>query len=242
MLVGCARNDGRKTFEFLKAEHDIVENTKVELKQSIKPVRFPTPPVFSASVNRSERIAKTKQYHDALNNYWNTIIQNSQQAERILNDAETKISGLDSAEAGDDAINLTKGYESSFGDRVQVFVEIEALAKLEQTKLNKNEQSHLIASVIPGILETVATDNPAFAVNSFLKGASSDLNQENKQDQEIQAHLTRLQEMMETFKHDSGDLITKRSELVTSYRAKYPKFSWDELVPTAGQTNTNKVN
>ena len=29
MLVGCARNDGRKTFEFLKAERDIIENTKI---------------------------------------------------------------------------------------------------------------------------------------------------------------------------------------------------------------------
>src|SRR6267378_1999463 len=134
MLVGCARNNGRKTFEFLKAEHDIVETTKIELKQYLIS-QPPTPPDLSKTKPKSrERGAELKKYHDALSAYWNAVIQNSQQAERILNDAETKISRLDSAGVGEDAINLTKSHERSFGDWVQIYVETEALVDRKSTR------------------------------------------------------------------------------------------------------------
>lgn len=241
ILVGCARNDGKKTFEFLKAEREILENTKVELKQCSNP-KPPTPPIFEATVNKQERreqSAKIKNYHDALNDYWNTVIQNSQKTDRILNEAETKISRLDSAGVGEEAINLTKSYESSFGDWVQVSIEIEALAKLEQTKLRQNGQSKLFVSLIAGIIEKMS---PATLAFTNIKDVLSDQKQEINQDQEIQSHLTHLQEAVAVLNHDVADAITKRSELVTSCRAKHPQFAWKELLPAAMTANTNKVN
>jgi hypothetical protein len=241
MLVGCARNDGKKTFEFLKAEHDILENTQVELKQCSNP-KAPTPPVFRKGeiISGRERLAEIKNYRDALNAYLNAVIQNSQQAERILNDAETKISGLDSAGVTEDAINLTRSYESSFGDWVQVFVEIEALAKLDQAKLHQNGQSQLFPSLIVGILDMM--ENPAIGTGVILKGVTNDMKQQIERNQEAQSHFAHLQEAVAAFKHDSGITITKRSELVTSYGAKYPKFAWNEVLPATVQTNANKAN
>jgi len=223
----------------LKAEHDILENTKVELKQCSNP-KPPVPPDLSATKPKSrERGAEIKKYHDALNAYLNTVIQNSRQTVHILNDAETKISGLDSAGVGEDAINLTKSYESSFGDGVQVFVEIEILAKLEQTKLRQNGQSKLFIPLVAGIIEKVSPSTLAF---TLIKDVLSDKKQQIDQDQETQFHLTHFQEAVATLNHDVADVITKRSELVTSDRAKYPNFSWNELLPTEIQTNRNGVN
>jgi hypothetical protein len=237
MLVSCARNDGTKTYEFLKGENDILKNSEIELKKCLSP-KPPIQPIFPAKVSRQERIAKIKQYHDALNNYLNTVIQNCQRGERILNGAEIKISGLDSNGVEEDAINLAKSYERSFGDGVQVSIEIEALAKLEQTKLRQNDQSKLFVSLVAGIIEKVSLTTLAFTV---IKDVLSDKKQSIDQDQETQSHLTRLQEMVTTLNRDIADVITKRSELVTSYRAKYPKFAWNELLPIAIQTNTNEI-
>jgi len=177
-----------------------------------------------------------------LNAYLNTVIQNSQQAQHILNDTQTKISRLDSAGVGEDAINLTKSYESSFGDWVQVFVEVEALVKLDQTRLRQNEQSKLFAPLFAGILDAIVADNPAVGAGVFLKSVSNDMKQEIERNQEAQSHFAHLQEDVATLQHDIGDTITKRSELVTSYGAKYPKFAWNELLPATVQTKTNKAN
>jgi hypothetical protein len=229
MLVGCARNDGKKTFEFLRAEHEIIENAKIELKQCSNP-KTPTPPVFSADVNHQERLAEIKKYHAALNAYWDAIIQNSQKAENIFSSAEIKVSGLDSTGVGEDAINLTKAYERSFGDAVQVFGEFEALAKLQQIKLHKNGQSQLFVSMVAGIIEKISPATTAF---TLTKDVLSDQKQAIDKDQETQSHLTHLEEAVAIFKHDIADVITKRSELVTSYRAKFPKFEWNELLPAS---------
>ena len=237
MMVGCARNDGKKTFEFLKAEHDILENAKTGLIQCSNP-KPPTSPVFSTGVNRQERLTEIRNYHAALNAYWNAVIQNGQRAEPILNGAETKISGLDSAGVGEDAITLAKSYERLFGDQAQVIVEIEALAKLEQTKLRQNGQSKLFVSLFAGIIEKIS---PATLVLTLTKDVLSEKEHEIGQDQETQSHYARFQEAVVTLNRDIADVITKRSELVTSYRAKYPKFAWSELLPASVQTNTIKA-
>jgi hypothetical protein len=230
VLVGCARNDGRKTFEFLKAERDIIDNAKAELNKCSSP-KPPSPLAVSKSkkLNR-EQLETEKAYHIALDQYLSLLIQNSQQAERILNDTETKISGLNSSGVGEDAINLTKSYEQSFGDTVQLFVEVEALAKLDQNKLRNNQQSKLFAPFIAGILDA-ATGNPATGADVFLKSVSNAIKQEIEQDHEAQSHFIHLQEASEILKHDVGDAITKRSELITSYGAKYPEYSWNLLLP-----------
>jgi hypothetical protein len=242
MLVGCARNDGRKTFEFLKAEHDIIENAKIELQQCSNP-KPPIPPAFLAGKGKQggnrEQSAEIKDYHAALNAYWNTVVQNCQQAERILNGTEAKMSGLDSAGVEDDAINLAKSYVRSIGDQVQVIVEVEALAKLEQPKLRQNGQSKLIFSLVAGLLEK---PSPTALALTLVKDALNNQKQEIDQDQETQSHFTRLQESIATLNHDIADAITKRTELLTSYHAKYPKFVWNELLPTVMQTDTNQVN
>jgi hypothetical protein len=243
MLAGCARNGGEKTFEFLKAEHDILENAQVELKKCSNP-KAPTPPIYRQGqiISGRERIAEIKNYRDALNAYLNAVIQNSQRAEHILNDAETKISGLDSAGVTEDAIDLTKGYERSLGDSVQVFVEFEALAKLDQTGLRQSEQPKLLAPLLAGILDAMVAKNPAVGASVILKSVSDDTKQKIERNQEAQSHFAYFQEAVAAFKHDSGDTITKRSELVTSYGAKYPKFAWNKLLPATVQTNTNKAN
>src|SRR5208282_1828424 len=101
------------------------------------------------------------------------------------------------------------------------FVEIEALTKLEQTKLRQNGQSKLFVSLVAGIVEKMS---PATLGFTIIKDVLGEKKHETEQDSETQAHFTRFQEMVAALNHDIADVITKRSELVTSYRAKYPNF------------------
>ena len=173
-----------------------------------------------------------KAYRAAADQYLSRLIQNSQQIERILNDAETKISRLDSSGVGENAVNLTKDYEQLFGDWVQVYVEVEALAKLDQTKLRSSQQPQLIAPLLAAILDTAATDNPAVGAGVLLKSVSNDVKREIDRSQETQSHFARFQEAVAAFNRDLGRAVTERSELITSCQAKYPKYAWTSLLPT----------
>ena len=169
ILVGCARRQGGKTFEFLKAEREILKNTSVELKKysNSKP---PSPPDFSEERNRIERTKATKEYRDTLRHYWNTVQQNSLQAERVLNEAETKISRLDSSGIGDDAINLATDYEHLLGSMVQIQVEIKAVAEVFQGELQEDREAEAGRHLMAGAL-VVAAD--AFTAGALTPVAMS---------------------------------------------------------------------
>jgi len=151
ILAGCARGQGKKTFEFLKAEREILRSTKEELKKCSNP-KPPSPPDLSEAQNGLERIRAAKEYRVALRHYWNTVQQNSLKAERVLNETETKISRLDSSGIGDDAINLATDYEHLLGSMAQIQVETKAIAELLQAELQENRAAdavrHLMAAAL----------------------------------------------------------------------------------------------
>lgn len=235
-LVSCSRQGGKESFEYLKAQHQILENTKLKLKQYSNP-KPPSAPVFSRQTLPRQRLEATKAYHDAMNRFLSGVIQNSEESERLLNDAQTRISALNSAGIHPDAIVLAKLYEQSLGDRVQLCVEIKALATLEKNKLRQNKQHELITPFIIEILEAVVTENPTVVAGAFLKGVSQNMKQDEQDVEsrrEEQSHFMRLQEVVAACERDVSQTITKRSELITSFGAKYPGYPWNSLLTTTG--------
>ena len=238
ILAGCSGNGGQKTFAFLKAGRDVLENTKSQLSQYSYP-KPPLPPDPRTRMPFKERLATVKAYHAELKNYLNAVIGNSQQSERILTDAQTKMSELNSAGVDIDAVNLTKNYENALGAQFRVRVEIEALAELDEAKLDNAQQSRiLINTMIPGIVETCITQNPSFAVKSFVNGISKNLKQDIDRNQETQTHLGRLEDAVTNLKQDVGAAVTERSELVSTYKEKYSKLPWDDILPPESLQNT----
>ena len=238
VLVGCSRQGGKESFEFLKAQHEILENTKLELKKHSNP-KPPSAPVFSRQTPLRQRLEATKAYHDALDRFLSAVIQNSEESERLLNDAQTRISALNPARIHPDAAVLAKLYEKSLGDKVQVYVEMKALATIEQNELRQNKQHELITPLIIGILDAVVTDNPAVGAGEFLKGVSQNMKKDIERQQAEQSHFMHLQEVVAAFERDSSQTITKRSELITSFGVKYPGYPWNSLLPATAQSSTN---
>jgi MFS superfamily sulfate permease-like transporter len=249
LLVGCGRSQGKKTFEFLKAEREILNNTNSTIKQHPKP-KQPTPPDLSNDWTRSERADDIKAYRVAMAQYFGAAIQYSQQVEKLANEAQTKISRLDSSGIGDDAVDLTKDYEQELGSRVQECVEVEAILKLAQAELKENRQAELASHLLKGALVLAADYCTAGALTpmaltagagTFLKGVSSDVNRDSERNEELQSHYASLQKVVAEFDHYRGEVVTKRSELVTAYRAKYPQYDWSSVLPSeeqaAGQTH-----
>ncbi len=237
-LAGCSRQDGKASFEFLKAQHKIWENTKLELKKYSIP-KPPSAPVFSRQTPLRQRMEDNKVYRDALDRYLSTVIQNSQESERLLSDAQSRISALNSAGIHPDAAALAKLYEHFLGDAVQVYVEMKALATIEQTELRQNNKDDLITPLVIGILEAVATDNPSPIAGAFLKGASQNIKRQQAIKSQTESHLMHLQEVVAAFERDKSQTITKRSELITSFGAKYPGYPWNSLLPATAQSSTN---
>jgi MFS superfamily sulfate permease-like transporter len=248
LLVGCGRSQGKKTFEFLKAEREILNNTNSTIKQHPKP-KQPTPPDLSNDWTRSERADDIKAYRVAMAQYFGAAIQYSQQVEKLANEAQTKISRLDSSGIGADAVDLTKDYEQELGSRVQECVEVEAILKLAQAELKENRQAELASHLLKGALVlaadycTAGALTPALAAGAgtVFKGVVSDENRADQRNDELQSHVANLQKVVAEFDHYRGEVVTKRSELVTAYRAKYPQYDWSSVLPSeeqaAGQTH-----
>ncbi|MGA2603688.1 MAG: DUF5666 domain-containing protein [Verrucomicrobiia bacterium] len=251
ILAGCARSQGKKSFEFLKAEREILRNTNEELKKCSNP-KPPSPPDLSEARNGIERTKAIKEYRVALRHYWNTVQQNSLKAERVLDEAETKISRLDSSGIGDDAINLATDYEHLLGSMVQIQVETKAIAELFQAELQENREAeaarHLMAAALVAAADycTGGALTPVLAkgAGTFLTGVASDAKRGSERSQELQTHSANLQKVIADVEHYHGEVITKRSELVTSYRAKFPEYDWSSFLPSeeqaAEQTHTSQ--
>jgi hypothetical protein len=241
VLVGCSRQNGKATFEFLKAQHDILESTKLELKK----YSYPKPlaaPVFSRQTPLRQRLQAIKAYNDAQDDFLTDVIQDSEESLRVLHDAQTRISALNPADIQPAAIALAKLYEQSLGDGAQVCAEVKALATLERVQLrrNKNKNQELITPLITGVIDGLIADNVAAGAVTFLKGISTDIELDNELRQEIDTHFLHLQEAVATLEQDKSQTITKRSELITSFGAKYPGYPWNSLLPVTTQSSTNR--
>ena len=222
ILTGCSRNDGKRTFEFLKSEREVINDMREEFQKH----SFPPPPT-------PIKLKGLMEYRRAdVVQYWNTVIQNSQQMRKVLNETQTKISALDSSGVEDDAINLTKNYEQLLGDTGQAWVELETLGKEElQTEQKQNNSHPILAELIPGIIKSIAAENPAPAVAAFGKVVSNGIQQKNTLNQELQSDVKHLQDALATLQHDGENMVTARSELVTTFNSKFPKYSWNFLLP-----------
>jgi hypothetical protein len=128
---------------------------------------------------------------------------------------------------------------------VQVQVEIKAIAELFQAELQENREAkagrHLVAAalVVAADACTAGALTP-FALTAgagtFLKGVSSDANRDSERSQDLQTHSANLQKVVTDVEHYHGEVITKRSELVTSYRAKFPEYDWNSFLPSEERT------
>jgi Cu/Ag efflux protein CusF len=242
-LVGCGRSQGKKTFDFLKAEREVIESMKNEALKFPKP-KPPSPPDYSEAHNAFQRSQINKAYRVASGQYFGSVIQYSQQVEKLVNEAETTISRLDSSGIGDDAVNLTKDYEQMLGDTVQQCVEVRAVLKLAQAELMENKQAELGSHLVSGALALAAVAFSAGALTpaaltagagTFFKGVSSDENRDSERNEELQSHYANLQKVVAELEHYRGEVVTKRSELVTAYRAKYPQYEWSSVLPSEVQ-------
>jgi hypothetical protein len=232
-LSGCGRNDGAKTFEFLKAEQAILENTQKELKESPIP-QPPIPPVLSEDASKRERVEAKKAYLKAEEAYLAALIGCCQQAERLLNNAQTDISRLDSSGVGEDGITLTEDYERNLGDCVQGCVELKAIATLYQENLLENKGQELLGAAFKAVVAmAMASETAGLSVGleAFGKGILADVEQDNERGQKLKVHSARFQAIIAAREHDTAEMVTDRSELVTSYRAKYPEYQWDSILP-----------
>jgi hypothetical protein len=51
--------------------------------------------------------------------------------------------------------------------------------------------------------------------------------------QEAESHLLKLQEAMTALDRERSRTVTRRSELVTEFRAQYKGFQWDLVLPSS---------
>jgi hypothetical protein len=168
-----------------------------------------------------------KAYNEDLGRYFDAVAQRSREIEHILNDAQTKISRLDSSDTGDGVITLTKDYEQLLGDLVQWHVEIRAIAEIKKTELSQNKK--VVMDLAVDLIEAAMTET--LSAGAFLKSLAGELKQKIELDKALQSHHATLQKLVANLEHYRGEVVTKRSELVTSYRAQFPEFEWDLVLP-----------
>ena len=233
---------GKRTFDFLKAQHDIAKATDHELKK-LSNLAQPKAPDLSEIRSAIQRSRAERAYRLAMIQYWGAVIQRCQQIQDALNDAETKISGLDSAGVGEDALSLTKTREHMLGDMVQMCAEVRALASLAQEELQANPREQIVSDLAAGIVTAAAVYVSGGALagalttgeGAFANHLSRDVKAGIERRQDVQAHYASLQNAIAEFQRDRGEAVTKRSELVTAFRARFPQYDWNSLLPAENQ-------
>lgn len=226
LLVGCGRNQGKQTFELLKAEHEIIQNMRSELKECSLPKK-PTAPDASAKLTRVQRQNAEKSYHDEMGRYFLAVMQRYEQGEKIVNEAERQISKLDTAGVGDDVVRLTQDRERLCGDTVQYFVEMRALTGSKRSQWGQKDSGEALEF----FLDVVGTAvQPEIGGGALLKTLSRAAERQDARKLEIQEDYAALRKAVETWERHRGVVVTKQSELVTSYRARYPKYDWNSVL------------
>jgi len=230
LVAGCHRHSGKESFGFLKAQQQIMANVSVGLGRYSLP-KPPPLPVFSRQTPPRQRIEASKAYRSALDHYFGTVIEDCQELEHSLDEAQTQIGGLNATGVEPDVISSTKLLEASLGDMVQILVEIKALSGVAQSDLRQNNAQLMKATLVKGVLEAIATQNLAAGAGTILKGISVDMRRGIEQQEEVKSHFALLQQAIAGAERDSSNAVTKRSELITSFAARYPAYLWASLLP-----------
>ncbi len=86
------------------------------------------------------------------------------------------------------------------------------------------------------------------AIREVGKGISAQATHNSEEAQENEAEHLRLNDVVATFQDvktklesDKSDLLTKRSQLLTTLAAQYPEQPWSSLWPTPSETNKSDL-
>jgi hypothetical protein len=229
MLVGCSRNVGQPTFEFLKAENHVLENAKLDFRRLSVP-KQPIAPVIQKRASPREKIESRQKYAREQAAFFDDLNQFGSSLESLCNQTEAKMASIDAAGVDPEAVQLIKVYERTFGEASQVAIEMKALAQMGQRELHRNPGKELAPALFVGLIEA-CTQDWLGAAKSALGGVVEVVNRTESDLQEIQVEGEVLQKEAIKFDRDKSNLVTACSEVKTSFSAKYPEFAWSSLFP-----------
>jgi hypothetical protein len=232
-FVGCSHNEGKATFDFLKAEREIIDETVAKIRQLPFP-KVPVTPGSARGMTVRQRKEAEKKYSEAMEQYCGGMIHTTDQVMALLNDAQTRLSRLDASGIDKGAIALTKSYDQLLGDVAQEMVEFKALITLARDEFRQKKQDPVFKGLVVGVLEGIFTGSWIVGGREVLKSVSRDTQQKNDISREAEGQLLRFQEARSAVERDRSRTFTRRSELATTLRSRYAGFAWGlVLLPPA---------
>ena len=228
LLTSCSDHHGKATFDYLSSLHAALNDANESLKQHPLPIP-PSPPTFTRQTPPKQRMDESKQYNAKVGQYWNILIESSEQGQKIVLDAENRLSSINADEVDAEAIAQTKLFEQELGDSVQMHVELESFAKMKLTDIQQNRQNSPIGPAMEGLLAEFATANPVIGLETFAREEGKNVEQKTAAQQREQLETANLQKAMATFKADKAKTVTKRNDLMLTLAGKYSHFQWTSI-------------
>jgi hypothetical protein len=245
----CSGQDGQATFDYLKAQADIVEQGRRSTKDDQIP-KPPTAPVFTKQTKLKERQVQLKEYRESLTQFYTNIIQITTDSEKVLNTVQNQLSALNGARVARKAIAFTMLREQVLWDAVEVEIKLRAWATQAQEDMRKPHARDAIFPhlLLAGIESASGIGGAALAFREVAKGVSEQAKINNGKAQEKEKEQLRLDDSTAALEDagtklasDIEELDTKRTQLLTTIEAQYPQFGWNSLIEGHSQTGGSAI-
>jgi hypothetical protein len=250
IATACSRQHGQATFDYLKAQMQILEQGRRNMKDHQIP-KPPTPPVITKQTKPKERLAQTKEYRESLAQFYTNLIQISWESEKVFTNLQNQLSALNGARVSRKAIASTTLQEQVLGDAAEVEIKLRAWAtRAQEDMLKPHARDAMIPHLLLAGIESATGIGGALALREIGKGMTEQakVNSENAKEKETeQLHLddsvAALEDARTKLASDIAELRTKRNQLLTTLGAQYPQFTWNSLFEgsshTAGPANAH---
>jgi len=241
------RPDGHATFDYLKAQLEIMEQAGRDMRDHQIP-KPPTELLFTRQTKPRERLRQTKEYQASLSRFYTDIIKVSRESETVLNNVQSQLSAVNGAHVARKAIALATLQEQVIGDAADMQIKLRAWATRAQEDMRKpHPRDIMLPHLALAAIETMAGGG-ALAIHEMGKGMSEQtkVNSDNARAKEAeQLHLddslATLEDAMTKFASDKAHLLTMRNQLITTLGAQYPQHSWNSLWTAPSESTKTDV-
>jgi hypothetical protein len=253
LAAGCGQSardtrDGQATFDYLKAQAQIMEQGRRNLQSNDFP-KPPTAPIFTKFTKLRDRLSQTKEYQESLTEYLTNLIQITTESEKVLNNLENQLGALNSAHVAPKAITYATLQEQVIGDAVQVAIKFRELTTRAQDDMHRpHERNVMLPHLLLADLALLSGIGTPVAIHELGKGMSAQARANSEKAQENEAELLRLDDLVSALQdaktkleNHKSDLLTERNQLLTMLGAQYPQHSWTSLWPAPVQTNKSDL-
>ena len=230
LAAACSAQDAKTTFDYLNQEREILQQAKQGLRNH--PVaKAPRAPIFTRQTTHKDRLTATKKYRQETAEYLTNLIELSTDSEKLANQVQNKLSSVNGVGVDQQAIHLVTLHEQILGDLAQVCFKLRFWATREESNLHKtHSRDPVLPDFVLGIVK-IAYGSPMGFVQ-IGKGMSEqgEINRKKAAEQSRRDDLlSALEDARIKLESDKAELVTARNQLVTTFAARYPDYSWSTM-------------